>query len=640
MKSSARHVLIGLGLGLFAVAGVFVIIVLTVKPSPADALAEGRRLADEARAEEADADALEREGKREEAEARRIGATGKYDQAIRAFIEIYSDLRNGKNTRVTAAYYIGLIQYARGSEENISNAVSLLKEVAANTQDPIERFESCRVLMSYAWAVGDFDAILTLLRFLQSDRETLRYINDQFDIIKAGDKARDTLAFFKDHPEPGLGEEDIAYPVFSDNDDIYWRHRWLHRAAADTAAGGDDGMAAITDIFYWCCRNVVTLDEDRARGFATSPYQRLYVGHGSADERAWVFCAMVEALNYWVKPGGARMEYDVMILKTGGSTLVAAGDEERACVFDMDLCLPVYGPDGKKLVPLDALRGPDGAALNTGLDGVPYPYTAADIRDARYLIPFSPDAAAFRQALLLPCDVSGLALIHRPKKNYRPLYEDVLAKIEKAVRRHFSHKVDKFEYPYKDPDGGTLELWAAPFELERLSALSGAMDDKNAAPDSEEIKSLKPEERKKLDDYRALTRAVVDRVGPLQPARRLQIEGKYEPVAREYRRMLKEAPLSDAQKEDAAYFRSLALLDIAYRLGDEAKRKDAFREAGTAFEEYLETYPDGLWYDGARYHLALAYLELGEKEEALNQLSRVRGSLRLPAQALVKQNSG
>lgn len=102
--------------------------------------------------------------------------------------------------------------------------------------------------------------------------------------------------------------------------------------------------------------------------------------------------------------------------------------------------------------------------------------------------------------------------------------------------------------------------------------------------------------------------------------------------------MLKEAPLTDAQKEDATYFRSLALFDIAYHLGDEAKRKDAFHEAVNALEEYLETYADGLWYDGARYHLALAYLELGEKEEALNQLSRVRGSLRLPAQALIKQS--
>ncbi len=642
MTPVGKNIIIGLALGLLGIAGVLVIIWLTSEPAAEDVLAEGVRLAEEARAEEETAGRLEAEGRHEEAKARMLAAQAGYDRARDFFFKIYSAPQQEKNTRLTAAYYLGLIQYARGSQENLNTAMSLLEEVANNTEDPLERFESCRVIMSYDWTIEDFDGLLKVLRLLQRDRNLLLKFNEQQRIIETCKEGRDVLGFFADHPEFGLTREDITWGRFGSHDKSYWASRRLYRSVADTAARGASGQAAITRLFDWCVRNVVSTSDDEGRRFVTSPHERLYAGHGTAEERAWVLCALIEALHYRICPDDReKCEYEAMVLKVGDSTLVSAWDGRRACLFDMDMCLPVYGEDGKSMVPLDVVRkSSEDVVLNTGLEGVSYPYTSRDIRNARYLIPFNPEAAAFRQAMLLPNDLVPDPLVHRPKKNYRPLYEDAVLKLEEAVRRHFSRKVKEFRYPYKDPDGGTLELWMAPFELSRLAMLSGIMEDRGA--DAEEIKALVPEEREKLDDLRRFDASQGKRIEPFRILRRVQLEGEYALVARHYLADFIEDPLRENQKEllgDAACYMGRALLDHAYRVEDEKERKAAFEKAKNALQTYLEKYAGGRWYDGVRYNLALAYLELGREGDAENQLRRIKDehNLKIPAMALMKQ---
>ena len=642
MNRAGKNITIGLALGLFGVAGVAIIIVLTAAgPSAEDVLAEGKLLMKRAGSEEATAKKLEAEGRHEEANAAWAAAREKYDRALSLFREIYFDRKQEESTTLTAAYYMGLILYSRGSERDVESAVSLLQEVASGTRDPTERFESCRVIMSYLWITENFDGILTVLRFMQRDRETLLYLNEQMSMVKKSGEGRAALDFFtKGRPALGIEAKDLNLEQFSSNDKKYWKRRRLYRNVADTAVEGRVGPEAVMALFNWCCRNVVTTEADGRRSFVSSANQRLYAGHGTAEERALAFCALLEALNYWTRPDdNKRMEYEALVVKAGGNTLVAAFDGKQTCLFDMDMCLPVCGPDGMSMVPLSALRrSREGVTLNTGLEGVSYPYTAEDIKNGLYLVPFNPDAAAFRQALLLPNDFAPVALIHRPKENYRPLYENVVVKCEKAVRRHFSRKVKKFDIPYKDPDGGTLDLWKAPFELNRLSILSGILNEKGG-PDSQEITSLKPEERKRLDELVALNEAVGKRVGPLQAMREDQMKGKYKAAIRNYKDMIIENPGKAAQKElldDAKYFMGLALLESARR-SEEKDRRAAFEEAKKALQTYLETCTGRMWYDSARYHLALAYLELGEKEEARNQLEKVKGSLNLPAKILMQR---
>jgi len=631
MKRSSRNVIIGLVLGLVvAGAALTTLYYYSRRLQTDDRLEKARIPLEQATALEEEAKGLAGAGKSGEAEALRREAKSKYDEATRLFSEIYRDTKADMSTRLTAAYHIGLIGYARGSEDERNNAVALLLVVIRDSTDTLERFEACRVVASWYWDRGDIASVRNVFQIVLDDKEMRARLEGLLYSVKNSGDGRTDLEFFIAHPELGLTPAAMNADPFSSNDETYWNRARFYHTIAQKITAGKSGLEAVARLFEWCCRNIVTLPEEIERDIPTPPYQRMLAAHGTSDERAWVFCTLVESL--WKYRGEKGLyNYEVMIIQVGENTLVSVWDGEKACLYDMDMCLPVYGQDGATPVSLADVRGQDDFPLNTGLNGVSYPYKSGDIKNAYYFIPFNPRSAAFKQALVLPSSFIREPLLHRTTGDYRPLYESAVSKMESAVRGYFSRKVQKFEYPYNDPDGGVLQLWDVPFEEYQFARLESIL--RSAGEDAPEIKGLDDQKRERLDGYIRVSEATDNRLRPLLDGREFQFVGRFPDAAEWYRTQILAEPekVGNAEAvEDASYYRCLALLDDAASAA-EAEKAAALKDAEAALKQYLEAYAGGRWTDSVRFHLGMVYEQMGRNADAGSQFEQVKGSLEYPA---------
>lgn len=622
MKRSARNIGLGVVLAVILVGAALLIIALTKGGGAAEKMKEAMAIRNKAEAVWEEAAGLEAAGNEAAAQSKRDEAQSLAIQSIDILRKLHDDSSIDKSIRLSAAYQIGLQEYAYWSEPDprVKDGIKLLQEVINEGAAPMERFEACRVVALWCWDRGDTEGVRDIFAGIQQDKAVLRTLNSMLARIQGSPDGQDDLDFFKDHPALGISAEELLEYTFTPQDVTYWNRSLFYDAQAKRIAGDETGASAVRRLFDWCVRNVVTLAEDEGRTTATPPYQRMLAGHGTATERAWVFATLLQAL--WRYPSGKDMlYYEAVIISAGKSTIVCAWDGKTTHLYDMDLCIPVYKADGKTEATLAELRVAADVPLNTGIAGVSYPYKSADIRNAAYYVFFNPLSACFREALVLPNAYAVEPLVHRTERPYRPLYESVIAKYETVARRYFSHKVKSIGYPYNDPDGGTLALWQTPFAERRDAVLYGTL--KKEGETSPQLKILSDAEKQELAAYVAAYDSTESRIKALSQGRALQLIGRYAEAAEWYKSHIIDTKDQDpGVVEDAHYWRAVALAEIT---------PATVQDAEDALNAYLAAYPWGRWKNSVLFRVGILYQQAGEKDKAAECLNKVRGSLVCPA---------
>ncbi len=130
---------------------------------------------------------------------------------------------------------------------------------------------------------------------------------------------------------------------------------WLRDISRRAQGESFNDVARATAIFDWVVRNI-QLDADSA-AMPYRPWESLVYGHGTAEQRAWVFALMAR-----------QMGLDVVVLEvpadagsaaaTGKSKfwLPALLSDGKLYLYDTRLGLPIPGKDGKGVATLAELQ--------------------------------------------------------------------------------------------------------------------------------------------------------------------------------------------------------------------------------------------------------------------------------------------
>jgi len=145
---------------------------------------------------------------------------------------------------------------------------------------------------------------------------------------------------------------------FDDRDVRHIRNSLLLGAIRDEivkrAADRDDELGQTVDVFYYVVRNV-ELIERRAQSLPVPLFQVLQFGRGTAEDRAWVFAALLRQLQI-----PAVILTPTRSPNTGGNDkpetprpfLIGVLLNERVYLFDPRLGLPLSAPDADTSTPL------------------------------------------------------------------------------------------------------------------------------------------------------------------------------------------------------------------------------------------------------------------------------------------------
>jgi hypothetical protein len=211
---------------------------------------------------------------------------------------------------------------------------------------------------------------------------------------------------------------------------------WFRDVGRWTQGDSFDDVARATALFDWNVRNI-QLDADGA-ALPYRPWEALVFGHGTAEQRAWVFALMARQLGL-----------DVVVLEvpeTGTKSafwLPALLSEGKLYLFDTRLGLPIPGKDGRGVATLAEVQADPALLRQLDLDDSPYPVTADELQHVTAQVVADPFDLS-RRAAAIEAKLSGddrLALTVSPSG---------LAEKLKAV-----------------PGVSSVELWDFPFRTLR-----------------------------------------------------------------------------------------------------------------------------------------------------------------------------
>jgi len=347
-----------------------------------------------------------------------------------------------------------------------------------------------------------------------------------------------------------------------------------------------------TALFDWTVRNI-QLDaphEAGSAGYVHQPWQALMYGHGTAEQRAWVFAELCR-----------QQQLDVVMLATGDHWwLPALLHDGQLFLFDTRLALPIMGKvtekePGSVATLAEVVVDP---TLLSNLDvGEEFKYgvTAEDLQQTVAWLVASPLQLA-KRALFLEQALEGDDFVVLSSSTRR-----VAAELEKI------------------PSAGKIQLWPFPF----ASVLA-----ERAMPQSQ--RSLA---RKRFLVFAQRPRLWKARVLHFQGPKAIPIEDRNDPLAQPdlghqqatalYQnprvrppnvRLKKIEPskriLYETAKGDASYWLGL----LSFDLGKYKVANDWFAM------RTLAATPDGPWTAGARYNLARTHEALGDLPAAIELL--------------------
>jgi tetratricopeptide (TPR) repeat protein len=215
---------------------------------------------------------------------------------------------------------------------------------------------------------------------------------------------------------------------------------WLRDVGRWSQGDSFDDVARATALFDWIVRNV-QLDADSA-ALPYRPWEVLVNGHGTAEQRAWVFALMARQLGL-----------DVVVLEVPDANPPVAGkakfwlsallSDGKLYLFDTRLGLPIPGKDGRGVATLADLQADPALVRRLDLDDAKYPVTAEQLEHVSAAVVADPFDLS-RRAAAIEAKLSGddrLALTVNPS---------ALAEKLKSV-----------------PGVGSVKLWNFPFRTMR-----------------------------------------------------------------------------------------------------------------------------------------------------------------------------
>lgn len=342
-------------------------------------------------------------------------------------------------------------------------------------------------------------------------------------------------------------------------------------------------------LFDWVVRNI-QLDPpagDTVRP-AHSPWQVLFFGHGTVEERAWTFILLARQQNL-----------DVVILQPATATdqsrasLAALATAEQLYLFDMELGLPIPGPGGQGIATLAQAAADDAIWRRLDLDEQQrYPLAAADVQACRVLLEASPNYLS-RRMQVMEANLAGedrLVLGASPSLTAQRL-------------KQLPHVTD-------------VQLWRYPYETIRRANQRSSVEASIQESTRYRLDLLpeNPPEFRQAVGVISLARVAHLKGALTGPSRANELYQACRPPTIDVLSSSEVQPQQQqmvlAAKQDASYWLGL----LAFDRGELAVAEDYL------LRRYLEKWSDGPWTHGARYNLARVREAQGEIDRAVGLL--------------------
>jgi len=173
---------------------------------------------------------------------------------------------------------------------------------------------------------------------------------------------------------------------------------WLRDIATWAKKDALTDVEVATELLDWTVRNIQLDEPDRA-AVVHRPWQALMYGHGTAEQRAWVFAELCRQ---------QQLEVVMLVLSAAEGEaaapqwwLPALLSEGQLYLFDTNLGLPLRGKKPEQVATLADLIDDPTLLENLNLDGEPtYPITADDLARVEARLVASPLQLSRRAALL------------------------------------------------------------------------------------------------------------------------------------------------------------------------------------------------------------------------------------------------
>ena len=388
---------------------------------------------------------------------------------------------------------------------------------------------------------------------------------------------------------------------------------WLRDISRWAQGDSFDAVARATKLFDWTVRNVQLDADDKA--LPMRPWQTIAYGHGTAEERAWVFALLCR-----------QQGLDVVMLAVpeaaGKSSATAAAgatpDKEQGAksvfwlpallndgqlyLFDTRLGLPIPSKEGKGVATLRDILADESLLRQLDLKEMQYPITAEQLKHITAQVAADPFDLSQRaraiegklsgdDRLALTSNPSAIADKLKASKNvsdvqiwdfpFRVLRDQL--RIGPTGRRQLATEFEPFAW--------RPLLWKA-----RTLQFQGHRHDDAKADDKNSDKTLD----ESLDDHKQAIRMYMSKA--VRPPERTISEVTSAEKQKVY----------TAAKDDASYW-------VALLLYDEGKFSSA---ENWLVNPQLAAAANGRWASGTRYNLARTYEAQGKIDDAIALLEK------------------
>ena len=360
---------------------------------------------------------------------------------------------------------------------------------------------------------------------------------------------------------------------------------WLRDISQWAKGDAASPLEVAEALFDWTVRNIQLDSPDEPR-YLHQPWQVLMYGHGTAEQRAWVFAELCR-----------QQQLDVVMLATNGKWwLPAVLHEEKLTLFDTRLGLPLPGKVPGSIATLAEVVADPSLLSKLNVDEEDkYPTSAEDLAQIQAWLVASPLQLA-RRARLLEQAFKG--------DDYVVLSVNARRSVEMLA---------------KHSDVDSVKLWPFPFE---------AVLDESTMPPVQRLRAAQH-----FLVFASRPRLWKARVLHFQGTQEIPIEERNDPLAQpdlghQQATRLYQDPrirppnvkLKDVAPAKRSIYRaakgqaSYCLGLLSYDLGKYKVAKDWFAR------RTLAATPDGPWTAGANYNLARTLESLGEFEAAITLL--------------------
>jgi hypothetical protein len=401
-----------------------------------------------------------------------------------------------------------------------------------------------------------------------------------------------------------LGDRKFSDPEAAALREVVWLRDISNRVSGEAS----DELERGRRLFDWTVRNlqldppVTTEQKEELSRAPCLPWHLLAIGHGQAEDRAWLFTLLAR-----------QQAMDVVLLEFAGEKprlLAGLLIKDQLYLFDPELGLPLLGSTAESVATLAQIADDDGLLrkLDLGAEHT-YPLHSADAAKVTAFIEASPlylqrrsamiesrltgdeklalslDASALAKRLAACAHVGEVKLWPTPYERLQALSQRRSAGV-KQLANEFQVLMAPYEHVVKKKVELTMALWRGRVQhlLGRFTGDAGA------------------------NYYYQLARMADAEIDERIARQGAPAQGEPPEIAQQ-RRLLAES-LGNQYRSAKRY--------ASYWLGLVAYERENYPTAIDYFKtRTLEATPDGPWTAGARYNLGRSYESLGKAKEAI-----------------------